>query len=620
MALGIALSVAEAKNSGSGGGQQQGSGDSQGNQSAGSRNGDAPSGNGNSGNGNSAGGDQPGPQATQGNGQPAGNAGKGTGGTASKARTRARTPSTRGSGSSRSRSTGGSSNTASRPSTGSAGRSNSRSSGSAAGQPAPSDGGSTGAGRSGSPGALQLEAAAGPAPAKTSSSPSSTTASGSKLSRRSRRSQSSRSSGPEHGVGGATAGGTIGGLVAATPASSRQPRAERESKGGKPLPAVAQAVTRTVRQVVNVIPREVKLALVALALLAAVGLGIGGIQTRRLTRASLQRAALEEDLDVLHETLLPAAAPSWSQLAVSAAYVPADGAGAGGGFHDAFEIGKGEYAVLVGSVFGGGQSALSQATSFRHAMRGYLRAGFSPRQAVHLAGDALLADRDGGLASVVAAVYDRRGGRLTFCSAAAPRPLVTGVPGPALLAGPVMSPLGMEPIDSLLETTVPLVPGAAVCFYSDGLVEARTEGEPIGEKRLADIAAKLGRRLSAETLLDGVVLATSAVPSDMAACVLRALDEAPTGGPRSEELAVLSSATAEERIREFLVACAVTSVRIEATVSAAMRLIESDGGVLVNIERSRGADISLTGLRHESADDLQRPSDRREPASSSRPA
>jgi hypothetical protein len=357
--------------------------------------------------------------------------------------------------------------------------------------------------------------------------------------------------------------------------------------------------------VIRVIPGWIKLTVLALAALVLVLLATSAAQSRRLKRLSAERRELEEDLGVLHEALLPATAPSWSRLEVSSAYRPADGAGAGGGFHDAFEIGQGEYGVLVGSVFGAGPAVLGQATALRHSMRAYLRAGFSPRHAVHLAGDALLADHEGGLASLVAAVYDRRGGKLRFCAAGVPVPLLHGVPGPAPVAAPQPSPLGMSPLTCLMESTIPLVPGAVACFYSDGLVEARMDGEVLGESRLGEIATHLEPALSADRLVDRVADLASAVPNDLAVCVLRALEDAPSGGPRADELAVLSSSAAEGQIRDFLAACGVTSVRIESTLRAAMRLVEAEGGVLVHVERSRGAAISLAALRHEHSDDVE---------------
>jgi len=52
------------------------------------------------------------------------------------------------------------------------------------------------------------------------------------------------------------------------------------------------------------------------------------------------------------------------------------------------------------------------------------------------------------------------------------------------------------------ETT--LEPGAALCLYTDGLVEARRDGDQYGEERLLRALAE-GRDLSAQALAEHVV-------------------------------------------------------------------------------------------------------------------
>ena len=64
--------------------------------------------------------------------------------------------------------------------------------------------------------------------------------------------------------------------------------------------------------------------------------------------------------------------------------------------------------------------------------------------------------------------------------------------------------LGVEGSQQYEELTTTLAPGAALCLYTDGLVEARQDGTPYGDDRL-DAALASGRELPAPALAEHVV-------------------------------------------------------------------------------------------------------------------
>ena len=75
--------------------------------------------------------------------------------------------------------------------------------------------------------------------------------------------------------------------------------------------------------------------------------------------------------------------------------------------------------------------------------------------------------------------------------------------------------------------TIVSVPGRSqICFYTDGVTEARIGAELFGSERLLDTIAAVGAEATASTILDSVAEQADARPDDMAACLLRVEGEA----------------------------------------------------------------------------------------------
>jgi hypothetical protein len=85
---------------------------------------------------------------------------------------------------------------------------------------------------------------------------------------------------------------------------------------------------------------------------------------------------------------------------------------------------------------------------------------------------------------------------------------------------PIGAGLGARPSD----VTVELAPGATVCFFTDGLVESRRNGVPIGPERAERILA--AAPADAEALIDAVAAEADELNDDVAVCVLHRPREA----------------------------------------------------------------------------------------------
>ena len=369
--------------------------------------------------------------------------------------------------------------------------------------------------------------------------------------------------------------------VAFTPAAStgvRTPAATTAREGGN-------AVVRTIRDVVEVIPGWVKLLLGLLALLS-LALGarvlVSGARGRRLQR---QRAVLQGDVDLLEQVLLPDVLDSLGGVGgASVALRPADGPGAGGDFYDAVALPGGRGALILGDLTGHGREALAQTALVRYTLRAYLQAGLSPRLAVQLAGQ-VLDDQlaDGQFATVLVAVHDPGAGTLTYAAAGHPAPILRGC-GASEPLGTAFSPaIGVGLRTGLRETTVPFAAGMVACLFTDGLIEARTRSGQLGCDGLGEIVAGLGPEDAAAAVLERVRGAAAETPDDLTVCLLRA--SGPVAGVRVEELEVDAAAIGGDRARDFLRACGVRAAVADDALFAASAVAAEWGGAVLRVRQ-----------------------------------
>ncbi len=289
------------------------------------------------------------------------------------------------------------------------------------------------------------------------------------------------------------------------------------------------------------------------------------------------------DVGVLQAALLPAVPERLGDVEVSVAYMPAEGPAAGGDFYDVFEREDGLIAVIVGDVSGHGRAALPQTSLIRYTLRAYLDAGMTPRAALRSGAAVLDHQLHGSFATAVAALYDPHERVLTYACAGHPLPVVLG----GGLAEPVLEccspPLGTGSQTGLREISVAIPGRATVCFFTDGVVEARVAGDLFGTERLALALNELSSTDGAASLLERVVAHTDRHPDDMAACVLRisGSDRAPR--VRSEEVE-LSQGPAEWRGPERLLAAyGVDAARIQHTLEQIRAVVNREGGAILRV-------------------------------------
>ncbi len=320
------------------------------------------------------------------------------------------------------------------------------------------------------------------------------------------------------------------------------------------------SVTRTVRDIVEVVPRSVEVALAALVCLSGV---LGGgylLSLLRARRLRHQRGELLHSVGLLQAALLPSVPDTLGAVRPSVAYRPAEGLAAGGDFYDALELGEGRSGFILGDVSGHGREALERTAFARYTLRAFLEAGLEPRVALQVAARVLGEHLGGEFVTVLLAIHDPADGSLTWASAGHPAPIVLGPePFEPVTAGS-SPPIGMGLDTGLRQTTIPLHAGAVACMYTDGLVEARSDGAFMGRRGLEEILEELGDEATAAALIELVAARSSSDSDDMAACLLTPAGDGPATAARREEIVVSSADIDRGVAARFLNACGVEDV------------------------------------------------------------
>src|SRR3954447_13529546 len=375
---------------------------------------------------------------------------------------------------------------------------------------------------------------------------------------------------------------------AATTNAKRAPAKRTAEKKKSSSPAIAPSVvTRTVHDIVKVIPAPLKMVLAGMAGLLLAALAGWTTVTLRARRLKRQRRELLAEVGLLQAALLPEVPERVGPVAASVAYRPADGPGAGGDFYDFFEMEDGRIGIVLGDVAGHGRDALARTALLRYTLRAYLETGLEPRTALRLGGETL----DHNLASfatAVVAIYDPAAGTLTYSCAGHPPPILLGPAGHDPITVCSAPPIGVGERTGDRQTTVVLPAGSVACFFTDGLAEARVSGDLLGRGRLVELLRELGPEATAPELLERIRRDVHHTPDDMAACILRpVITDADATPCRTEELELREDGEAD--LRKFLEACGVANAEVDALVRDSLARTEDYGGAIVHVKLADGA-------------------------------
>jgi len=204
----------------------------------------------------------------------------------------------------------------------------------------------------------------------------------------------------------------------------------------------------------------------------------------------------------LQESLLPPLLPEIPGVRLAARYEAAgEGMDIGGDFFDIFETGVQTWAVVVGDVCGKGPQAAALAALARYGLRA---AGVRERNPVALLeqlNEVILRHAEAVLflTGVCACLETKAAGaRLVLACAGHPPPLVLRADGRVEPVGFPGSLLGIFQELDLQEAEVELAPGDMLVFYTDGVIEARSEDAFFGSDGLSRLLARCAGRSAPE--------------------------------------------------------------------------------------------------------------------------
>jgi serine phosphatase RsbU (regulator of sigma subunit) len=204
--------------------------------------------------------------------------------------------------------------------------------------------------------------------------------------------------------------------------------------------------------------------------------------------------------------LLPKAPPDWPELRWGMHYAPLDHLG--GDYYDFASPDSDHLGFLIADASGHSIAAAMVAIMSRTAFSEVSGLLTSPGAVLSEMNARLQGLADERFVTAFYGVLNRRTRVLTYANAGHPYPLRLAARTGAvteLVASGFM--LGIMPEERYRERSVQLEPGDRLCFYTDGVVEARNSmGEGYGVERLCEVLAPHGR-LPADELASKLVAA-----------------------------------------------------------------------------------------------------------------
>jgi phosphoserine phosphatase RsbU/P len=234
-----------------------------------------------------------------------------------------------------------------------------------------------------------------------------------------------------------------------------------------------------------------------------------GIALARQAALAIDNARLyqqqKEFADTMQRSLLPRSVPELEGLELGSAYQSSARVEVGGDVYDFVALDERRLAVVLGDVTGHGIEAAADMAMAKFVFRSLAREHRSPGEFLASANDVVVGEiAPGKFITMVYLVVDGAEGTVEGAGAGHPPPRIVDPDGTVRSLEIRGLVLGIEPGERYDEVRAPLSVGGSVVLYTDGVLEARREGELYGFERLDAIVSE-GRGLSARDLAETVL-------------------------------------------------------------------------------------------------------------------
>jgi serine phosphatase RsbU (regulator of sigma subunit) len=209
--------------------------------------------------------------------------------------------------------------------------------------------------------------------------------------------------------------------------------------------------------------------------------------------------------ETMQRSLLPDEPPAVEGLEVGHVYDSAARVDVGGDLYDFLVLDDGRLAVVLGDVTGKGIQAAADMAMAKFSFRALAKTHPEPGDFLATANEVVVGEIEVGKFITMLYVVVDPGRRTVACASAGHLPIrLVRRNGDVEPLGRGGIALGIDPGQEYPEQRLELEPGAAAVLYTDGVVEARRDGELYGEERLdAYLAAHAGA--APQELAEGLV-------------------------------------------------------------------------------------------------------------------
>jgi serine phosphatase RsbU (regulator of sigma subunit) len=233
-------------------------------------------------------------------------------------------------------------------------------------------------------------------------------------------------------------------------------------------------------------------------------LSVGGQAALALENARLYQQE-KRFLDTMQRSLLPRGRPQVPGIQVGDVYAPSARVDVGGDVYDYLTLDDGRLAVVLGDVTGHGVDAAADMAMAKFVFRSLAREHPEPGKFLAAANEVVLDEVAANkFISMLYVIVDAAAGEVACACAGHPWPRIVGPDGAVDAVRAAGLVLGVDSGQEYATVRHSLPQGSSVVLYTDGVIEARRDGELYGDERL-DALLATSTDLPPEELAQAVV-------------------------------------------------------------------------------------------------------------------